>query len=636
MFKLKRAAALLLSLTLVCTPVWIRAEAEVNLAAGKPVAASLQSDWLSENFPLTGLTDGKTDTMRDVPAIIEWDKNGLAWYEIDFQASVTINQLKFFYHNDEWPNRPLDFVVDAFDGQGWMRIVEQHMKAYDRSDYTYRFRPVACRRIRITASNARSGKENFRLLEVGAYNTAGLQESDYTPLDAAGETGKLPDMARLTNVLAGQKVTASDTNDFTVQNYPLSNLTDGKANIHKDSPGLVVFENQYACIQITPKKPEVISHIRLTYFDDANFFAHRPVDFAVDVWNGKNWTRVVEQHGLKHGSDTSIADYYFDDISCAALRITASIARSKGEMFGFTEVEADGVQGTAAQKAEARKSADSAAFAVPAPAGGQDAPLPYVPRMDAQEGDVCLGRPVTSTTRYEVASFLSNLTDGRHNNQAMTANRGDSEESSGWFQIDLGADVAINHIRYVTVGDGYPIDLAIDVWSGGQWVRVVRKYGLAAGRQDFYFDDIACSYIRLTASRIRQDPFGAAYYKLCEVEAYKETSVDAADKKKAMDDIPSDRADIPAAVPLPENFNVQGDKSDRTLNPELNSALLAAPARQEDETEKEPGNVTVSRRVIHIPMLVLGISLAGLGLIGLVTAPCVWRRHKKKQSGGGG
>lgn len=442
-----------------------------------------------------------------------------------------------------------------------------------------------------------------------------------------------------TNYALNKTVSGSHTNEFLQEHNPLTNLTDGKNQPMVDIPAGLTFEDQYEYFQVDLGADVTISHIRLVHRDDTNFLPHRPNDFAVDIWNGSAWVRVVEKHNLVQGSETSIQDYYFEPVTGSCIRITGNCARGKNELFTMLEVEAYADRGTAEQMAKSKDALDNERYGIPEMTGTPSEPMEMPKRVDVDENDVCLNKATLSSTRWEVeGKLISNLTSGSYKDQAVVAELGSASDNEiGWFQVNLGGDYTINKISYSTLSDGFPIDVAVDVWSSGKWVRVGQRFDLTQGKQEFYFDDIACNRIRISAKNVAKDPNGDSYYKLTEIEAYLVDGVTDAQKAQAVQESPDAERELPTPDPINSCMDKVGARDNADLISPLNEDGLE-PMKSDAELEEERNRTPVPPAAdantikIHMPFLIAALSMMGVALVGAVIGLVLFINKRKKMA----
>lgn len=200
--------------------------------------------------------------------------------------------------------------------------------------------------------------------------------------------------------------------------------------------------------------------------------------------------------------------------------------------------------------------------------------------------NICLNKPVICSSRLQYNElYPHNLTNG---NRALRASSYyiDLDNPYEWFRINLNGSYMISQISVYTSGNITPSNLAVDIWSGGKWVRVVRDYNISAADypRNYYFGEIDASYIQISTNGIpnapSQVPQDAYAFSLSEVEAYHNVNASEDKKTNLIEDIPSGENEIP----MPEDISLflfkQGLKTDPSVCPYIPENELNSPAGQ--------------------------------------------------------
>lgn len=195
--------------------------------------------------------------------------------------------------------------------------------------------------------------------------------------------------------------------------------------------------------------------------------------------------------------------------------------------------------------------------------------------------NVCLGKPVVLSTRYEFAPvYVNNIVDGDMYTRTSTMPQ-NSDGKYQWFQIDLCANYTISEVvlEIVPGCDGDPKSLAVDVYSNGKWVRVAQKYNIEAEDypMNLYFDEIDCSYIRVATNEITEPEAERSFVGFSEIQAYHTKNISAREIKDSFMDVPEGKEEIPMPAAVNEYFFKQGERTDDSVNPVIDeSALIVA------------------------------------------------------------
>ena len=208
-------------------------------------------------------------------------------------------------------------------------------------------------------------------------------------------------------------------------------------------------------------------------------------------------------------------------------------------------------------------------------------------RTDAAAAEnICLNKSVICSSRLQYNElYPHNLTNG---NRALRASSYyiDHDIPYEWFRINLNGSYVISQISVYTSGNITPSNLAVDVWNGGKWVRIVRDYNISAADypRNYYFGEISASYIQISTNGIpcapSEVPQDAYAFSLSEVEAYHNVNAGEDKKTNLIEDIPSGGNEIP----MPEDINSflfkQGLKSDPSAYPDIPENDLSSPSGQ--------------------------------------------------------
>ncbi len=183
------------------------------------------------------------------------------------------------------------------------------------------------------------------------------------------------------------------------------------------------------------------------------------------------------------------------------------------------------------------------------------------------EKNVCLKKPMTISSSNEfdygwgVYTLCAN--DGDWSTRAATA----SQKTYGnyqWYLIDLCANYTISEVvlGVSAGGGGVPKSFAVDVYSGGKWVRVAQQYDLEAA--DFpmsvYFDEIDCSYIQVSTNEY------SGFLGFTEIQAYYTKNISKKEKADSYQQVPSGGVEIPMPSTVSDYLFKQGLRSNVDCN----------------------------------------------------------------------
>ncbi len=192
--------------------------------------------------------------------------------------------------------------------------------------------------------------------------------------------------------------------------------------------------------------------------------------------------------------------------------------------------------------------------------------------------NVCLGKPVVLSTRYEFAPvYVNNIVDGDMYTRTSTMPQ-NSDGNYQWFQIDLCANYTISEVVLEVLPgcDGDPKSLAVDVYSDGKWVRVAQKYNIEAEDypMNLYFDEIDCSYICVATNEITEPEAERSFVGLSEIQAYHTKNISKKEIKDSFMDVPEGKDEIPMPTAINEYFFKQGDRTDYSVSPTIDESAL--------------------------------------------------------------
>ena len=204
------------------------------------------------------------------------------------------------------------------------------------------------------------------------------------------------------------------------------------------------------------------------------------------------------------------------------------------------------------------------------------------------EKNVCYKKPVTVSTRYEFPQvYLNNVVDGDLNTRTSTDTQ-DLYGDNQWYRVDLCANYTISEVLIGALipAGGVAKNIAIDVWSNGQWVRVGQKFNIADEDYPltFYFDEIDCSYISVSTNEPTSQKAASSWFGLSEIQAYHTTNISDSEKKSSFEDVPSGSEEIPTPEKINEYLLKQGSKEDTAIYQYIEPDSLKLPESVYDRT----------------------------------------------------
>lgn len=202
--------------------------------------------------------------------------------------------------------------------------------------------------------------------------------------------------------------------------------------------------------------------------------------------------------------------------------------------------------------------------------------------------NVCYKKPVTLSTRYEFPQvYLNNVVDGDLNTRTSTDTQ-DLYGDNQWYRVDLCANYTISEVLIGALipAGGVAKNIAIDVWSNGQWVRVGQKFNITDEDYPltFYFDEIDCSYISVSTNEPTSEKAASSWFGLSEIQAYHTTNISDSEKKSSFEEIPSGREEIPTPEKINEYLLKQGSKEDSAVYQYIEPDSLKLPESVYDRT----------------------------------------------------
>lgn len=175
--------------------------------------ATVTSRNLNQYYPNNGYflkyaTDGNgADGVHTNDAIINYQSNGIASYELWLSMSTEINQIKICHSSvHETQKLPRHIAVDVQLADGtWQRVVEQYDLAIGgeegfSSQLNYNFSAVETQRVRISASQSgNTAATNWRVTEIEGYFDP-ERVADDNVIEQPDDTNKIP----IVEVYAGE------------------------------------------------------------------------------------------------------------------------------------------------------------------------------------------------------------------------------------------------------------------------------------------------------------------------------------------------------------------------------------------------------------------------------------------------
>lgn len=197
--------------------------------------------------------------------------------------------------------------------------------------------------------------------------------------------------------------------------------------------------------------------------------------------------------------------------------------------------------------------------------------------------NVCLNKTVIGSSRLQYNElYPHNLTDGDKSLRASSYFI-DMENPYEWFRINLSGEYLISQITISVSGEILPSNLAVDVWSDGKWVRLVRDYNISASDYpiNYFFGEIKASYIQISTNGIpnapEDVPESVYAFSLSEVEAFYEKDVIA---NNNIEKLPNGAEDIPKPRDINEFLFEQGLKEDPSVSPYIPNDVLESTVGQ--------------------------------------------------------
>ncbi len=137
-----------------------------NIALGTPAKSSGDQD--SEGHPAGLVVDGAADTSSNE---ICWVSKGPLphWIELRWAEPKTITAARMIsgYRTGEGVVAPIsDFVLQRFDGKGWLDIPETATRGNSEVDWQCRFKPVTTQRVRLLVQESKEGTSRIWELEL--------------------------------------------------------------------------------------------------------------------------------------------------------------------------------------------------------------------------------------------------------------------------------------------------------------------------------------------------------------------------------------------------------------------------------------------------------------------------------------
>ncbi len=492
-----------------------------NLALNKTVNSPTTTEWYKNNgYSVSNITDGKTSN-----AVINYETSGLAYYEIDLESLTELNRVTLVLGTAETNKRPKDIAVDILQNNGvWKRVAELHNIEYDSSNkLKFAFENIKGTKIRVTANKNRvTVSDNFRLQEIEAYLDPTVTEYTGAVADSNNDYNiPIPDPI-LENYALNRPVTSSNVDKFYSDNFPASNLTDGKT-----TNAIIGLDAKHRCYyEIELENSTEINRVMLKFNSvESNI---RPKDIAFDVLQSNGvWERVAELHNIKYDS-SNLLRITFEPIKGKRLRITANLNRTIDETginnVNFRLIEAEIYNDPTVTEYTGIDKETNNNYSIPT--------------LDPILENLALDRPVSSSNvdKFYTDNFpVERITDGKSSVADSCAIIGYNAKHRGYYEIKLAGEKELNRIMlyFSSVETNLrPQDIAVDVLQpNGVWNRVAELHNYEYDATEplrITFEKIKGTKIRITANGKRViDETGIknVNFRLVEVAAFNDPTV---------------------------------------------------------------------------------------------------------------
>ena len=323
-------------------------EQEEPTTPAEPVKAAIDEMVATsplEDYPVSRAFDGVTANGGADTHAITGLTDDIGYYQGSFAEATKINQVKVFFPSEEADKRTKDIAVDVKLADGtWKRVAEEHNISWRGKDEvkTFQFEEVEATEFRVTANLSRvrdEGKSllNFRILEIEAWNDAGIQAADYTGV-AEADNAKYAiaaiDSEEQEEKEEGKKekikIKSMEVTD-PLMGYDIERAYDGVTqNAGPSTHAITNRDNttQLAYYEASFEGMTKISQVKI-YFPKEEY-DRRPQDIAVDVLlsNG-SWKRVAEKHNIQYKNADEVIDFNFEVVEAKGFRVTGSFVRTR-------------------------------------------------------------------------------------------------------------------------------------------------------------------------------------------------------------------------------------------------------------------------------------------------------------------
>lgn len=564
-----------------------------NVIADAPVTPSNQLGEYDANRLTDGYSNYADTNLGGTNAIVRYDSAGLGWYEIKPEAAVTVNQVRLFWVDDEAAKQPMELAIDVLQANGvYKRVAELHNYTPASPWYTdFAFETIEAAAIRVTGSKARNASSNnFRLIEIEAYNNVNLTEAEYTGTTAdenAAYNIAVPDPI-LENLAADKPVTANKENTVQSVTYYATNLTDGNKEYNAET------QHNAITLMVEGQSWYEIDLGEMVDFNQAKLFLskwessteasvggvnRRPLDIAVDVLKDDGvYYRVAVMQNIDYTGKEVLA-FNFETVSAKAIRFVATNARN-ADSANWRLMEAEVYLHPALTEEDYTGIEADADYAIPM----------TQPIMENLVGD----KVDSSNTNHSLAEKypVDAIVDGKTDKEENGAIINFQSDNIAYYDVYLKEASDVNYVKlYLSVWesgvavqtrglDRRPNDLAIDVYADGKWVRVAERHNVVwngVNEIEFKFETVEnATCIRVSANNARNK--NATNFRMVEIEAY---------------------------------YNPIMTEADYTANDKVDDEKYAIPQEGEETKPSAPSTGDAAT----LPMLLLVLATAGLATV---------------------
>ena len=516
------------------------AEQKMNVALpsnGTVATTSHEDSWANQNgYGYDCLTDETTtDKFFITKASTEYQNTNI-FVTYTFAETYTVDQMCLY----AVPNGgfPQTFTLEAYTKNGWEVVASEEDYEAQQGWQEFNFPKVDCSAVRLNSTKNGVISDGTYGIYLGEFAVYGVESSETVPLPPNDDNDIIPEPVGYNVALAsnGTIPSTTHTDSWGEENgYGKQVLNDGnpsgKFYITKTD---AQYKQEEIHVALQFQTTYKVDKIRLYAVANGGF----PTKFKLEAYTKDGWTTVVEKNN--YIAQAGWQEFEFEAVDCSGVRLCASEnGITEANLYGvyLGEFEAYGVESTTQVKQAPLESEKN-------PSNKQDGKeeddSSFVNAALAANGTtVSLTHP--DSWGEENGYGINKLNDGLLNRFFISAASVAYEKENIKISMRFNKTYEVNQVNLYSVPEqgGFPVDFTIEAYTKDGWKTIVRKtnYKVSGEKQEFSFEKVACSAVRLNVTRngkIQDGNYGV-YLKEFEVLGIESTKkVSAAPKETAV------------------------------------------------------------------------------------------------------